>query len=77
MTYNLIDANFLNCNLVLKNSVVLVREQTIPTVRQPLVVEVGAKFCGQRVPRGQPYSRFSIQEPLLFYQVAPQLYSRG
>jgi hypothetical protein len=35
------------------------------------------------VPRGQrdgslwPYSRFSRQEPLLFYQVAPQLYSRG
>jgi hypothetical protein len=34
------------------------------------------------VPRGQrdgslrPYSRFSRQEPLLFYQVAPQLYSR-
>jgi hypothetical protein len=24
-----------------------------------------------------PYSRFSKQEPLLFYQVAPQLYSRG
>jgi hypothetical protein len=39
--------------------------------------------CQQRVPRGQrdgslrPYSRFSRQEPLLFYQVAPQLYSRG
>jgi hypothetical protein len=35
------------------------------------------------VPRGQrdgslrPYSRFSRQEPLLFYQVAPRLYSRG
>jgi hypothetical protein len=35
------------------------------------------------VPRGQrdgslrPYSWFSRQEPLLFYQVAPQLYSRG
>jgi hypothetical protein len=35
------------------------------------------------VPRGQrdgslrPYSRFSRQEPLLIYQVAPQLYSRG
>jgi hypothetical protein len=25
----------------------------------------------------RPYSRFSRQEPLLFYQVAPQLYSRG
>jgi hypothetical protein len=36
-----------------------------------------------KVPRGQrdgslrPYSRFSSQKPLLFYQVAPQLYSRG
>jgi hypothetical protein len=35
------------------------------------------------VPRGQrdeslwPYSRFFRQEPLLFYQVAPQLYSRA
>jgi hypothetical protein len=40
-------------------------------------------FCGLRVPRGQrdgflrPYSGFSRQEPLLFYQVAPQLYSRS
>jgi hypothetical protein len=40
-------------------------------------------FCGYRVPRGQrdeslrQYSRFSRQEPLLFYLVAPQLYSRG
>jgi hypothetical protein len=25
----------------------------------------------------RPYSRFSRQEPLLFYQAAPQLYSRG
>jgi hypothetical protein len=58
-----------------KNSMVWVRERTIPTQRPPLVGEV-------RVPRGQsdgsrrPYSRFSRQEPLLFYQVAPQLYSR-
>jgi hypothetical protein len=35
------------------------------------------------VPRGQrdgslrPYSRLPREEPLLFYQVAPQLYSRG
>jgi hypothetical protein len=42
-----------------------------------------ANFCGYRVPRDQrdgflrPYSRFSRQEPLLFYQIAPQLYSRG
>jgi hypothetical protein len=48
-----------------------------------LVGEASANFCGERVPRGQrdgslrPYSRFSRQEPLLFYQAAPQLYSRG
>jgi hypothetical protein len=65
------------------NSMVWVRERTIPTERPPLVGEVIANFCGWRVPRGQrdgsllPYSRFSTQEPLLFYQVAPQLYSRG
>jgi hypothetical protein len=62
---------------------VWVRELTISTERPPLVGEVIANFCGYRVPRGQrdgsllPYSRFSRQEPLLFYQVAPQLYSRG
>jgi hypothetical protein len=66
-----------------KNSMVWVRERIIPTERPPLVGEVIANFCGWRVPRGQrdgslrPYSRFSRQEPLLFYQVAPQLYSRG
>jgi hypothetical protein len=62
---------------------VWVRERTIPTERPPLVSEVIANFCGYRVPRDQrdgflrPYSRFSRQEPLLFYQIAPQLYSRG
>jgi hypothetical protein len=66
-----------------KNSMVLVRERTIPTERQPLVGKVSANVFGLRVPRGQregslrPYSRYSRQEPLLFYQVGPQLYSRG
>jgi hypothetical protein len=32
---------------------------------------------GQRNGSPKPYSRLSRQEPLLFYQVAPQLYSRG
>jgi hypothetical protein len=56
-----------------------VRERTIPTELPPLVVEAIANLCGQRVPRIPPavFSRFSRQEPLLFYQVAPQLYSRG
>jgi hypothetical protein len=64
-----------------KNSMVCVLERTIPTERPPLVGEVSANFCGERVPHGQddgalrPYSRFSRQEPLLFYQVAPQLSS--
>jgi hypothetical protein len=35
----------------------------------------GATWSAWRISR--PYSRFSRQEPLLFYQVAPQLYSRG
>jgi hypothetical protein len=62
---------------------VWVRKRTIPTERPPLVGEVNANFLRIEVPRGQrhgslrPYSRFSRQEPLLFYQVAPQLYSRG
>jgi hypothetical protein len=34
------------------NFVALVRKQTIPTERLPLVGEVIANFCGQRVPRG-------------------------
>jgi hypothetical protein len=47
-----------------ENSMVSVRERTIPTERPPLVGEVIANFCGYRVPRGQrdgslrPYSRF-------------------
>jgi hypothetical protein len=62
---------------------VWVRERTTPTGRPPFVGEVIANFCGWRVPRSQrdgsprPYSRFSRQEPLLFCQVASQLYSRG
>jgi hypothetical protein len=66
-----------------KNSMVWVRERTIPTERPPLVGEVianflrieGATWSASRILR--PYSRFSRQEPLRFYQVAPQLYSRG
>jgi hypothetical protein len=55
-----------------KNSLVWVRERTIPTERPPLVGEVNANFCGSRVPRGQRdgslrlYSRFSRPQPLLF-----------
>jgi hypothetical protein len=54
-----------------------------PGFSPPLVFEVSANVCGYRVPRGQhdgslrPYSRFSRPQLLLFFQVAPQLYSRG
>jgi hypothetical protein len=38
----------------------------------------GATWPAWQIPTAVlPYSRFSRQEPLLFYQVAPQLYSRG
>jgi hypothetical protein len=79
----LISSESISLHLLKINSMVWVRERTIPTERPPLVGEVIANVCWYRVPRGQrngslrPYSRFSSQEPLLFYQVAPQLYSRG
>jgi hypothetical protein len=66
-----------------KNSVALVRKRTTPAERPPLVGEVSANFCGWRVSCGQrsgsprPYSRFSRPEPYYFFEVAPQLYSRG
>jgi hypothetical protein len=53
------------------NSGALVRQRTIPTDRPPLV-EVSAKFSGQRVSRGQ---RNESSQPLII-QVAPQLSSR-
>jgi hypothetical protein len=61
------------------NSVDLVRERSIPTDRAPRIDQVSANFCGmegvalseQRSSR--PYSRISS----FFFQVAPQLYSRG
>jgi hypothetical protein len=64
---------FLNYSKLTKlNSVVWVHERTIPTERPPLVGEVSANFCRQRVPHCQrdgplrPYSRLSRLEPLLF-----------
>jgi hypothetical protein len=68
---------------LLTNSMVWVRERTISTERPPLVGEVianflrrgGATWSAWRIPTAV----FSVsrQEPLLFYQVAPQLYSRS
>jgi hypothetical protein len=66
------------------NSVAWARKRTIPTGRPPIAVEVGAKFLrieGCRVVRAADplrlSSRISRPEPLLFFQVAPQLYSWG
>jgi hypothetical protein len=66
------------------NSMVWVRERTIPTERSPLVGEAIANFVriegatrsSWRIPPAV-FSRFTRQEPLLFYQVASQLYWRG
>jgi hypothetical protein len=58
-------------------------ERTIPTKRLPLVGEVSANFMWIEVERWSAWripitaSRLSRQEPLLFYKVALQLYSRG
>jgi hypothetical protein len=55
------------------NSVASVRKRTIPTERPPLVSEVSANVTN-------PYSRilgFLDRSRYYFFQVAPQLYSRG
>jgi hypothetical protein len=64
------------------NSVALVRERTIPTDWRPLVGEVSAIVCGERhvVSVTDPYGRilgFLDRSRYFFFQVAPQLYSRG
>jgi hypothetical protein len=64
-----------------KNSVASVRERTVPTERQPLVVEVSVNFADRR------YHVFSLTDPYgcilgfldqsryFFFKVAPQFYS--
>jgi hypothetical protein len=51
-----------------------VRERTTPAERPPLVGEVIGQLL--RI-EGATRSVWRRQESLLFYQVAPQLYSRG
>jgi hypothetical protein len=65
------------------NSVAWDRERTIPTERPPLVGKVSAKFAdtGCHVvsvtdPRGRILD-FLDRRRYFFFQVAPQLYSRG
>jgi hypothetical protein len=69
---------------VIKNSVALVRKRTIPTERPPLVGEDSAKFFADRgcrvVSAKDPHGRnlgFLDRIRYYFFQVAPQLYSRG
>jgi hypothetical protein len=64
--------------------VALVRELTIQTERPALVGEVSANFCGWSgvvySARQIPYDRnigFPDRSRYFFFQVAPQLYSRG
>jgi hypothetical protein len=65
------------------NSVARVRERTIPTERPSLVGEVSAKFEDREcrvVSMTDPYGRilgFPDRSRYFFFQVAPQLYSRG
>jgi hypothetical protein len=74
---------YANIFIYITNSVASLCKRIIPTERPPLVGEVSANFLRiegatwstWRIPR--PYSRFSRQEPLFFYQVAPQLCARG
>jgi hypothetical protein len=62
----------------------LVRERTIPTERPPLVDEVSANLLWiegcRAVSAADPYGRilgFLDRSRYFFFQVAPQLYSRG
>jgi hypothetical protein len=65
------------------NSVAWVRERTSPTERPPLGGEVSANFWEYRVSRGQHNGSplrilgFLDRSRYFFFQVAPQLYSRG
>jgi hypothetical protein len=66
------------------NSVASVRKRTIPTERPPLVSEVSASFFADRgcqeVSVTNPYGSilgFLDGSRYYFFQVAPQLYSRG
>jgi hypothetical protein len=61
----------------------LVRERSIATERPLLVGEVSDNFYEEKVPRvsvTNPYGRilgFLDRNRYFFFQVAPQLYSRG
>jgi hypothetical protein len=70
-------------SFIILNSVPWVRERTVPTERPSFVGEVSAKFADRMchvVSVTCPYSRihrFLDRIRNFFFQVAPQLYSRG
>jgi hypothetical protein len=74
----------LSLELLKLNSVASVRKRTISTERPPLVSEVSANFFEDKrchvVSVTNPYDRilgFIDKSLYYFFQVAPQLYSRG
>jgi hypothetical protein len=77
------ECNNFNQRLYALNSVAWVRERTIPTERPPLDGEINAIFAdrGCHVVRvTDPYGRILgclHRSRYFFFQVAPQLYSRG
>jgi hypothetical protein len=81
ITWTLWNTNFTQVQTT--NSIASVRERTIPIERQSLVNEVSTNFWGSRVSRCQrngsprPYFRLLDRRRYYFFQVAPQLYSRG
>jgi hypothetical protein len=74
---------YLSSRVYKNNSVALVRERIIPTELPLLFGEVSANFCGWKVLRGQRngfpgrINGFLARSRYSFFQVAPQLYSRG
>jgi hypothetical protein len=88
-------ANLQNCEVNLErlllliakhekaNSVVLVRQRTIPTERPPFVGEISANLADRGcrvVSSADPYGRilgFVDRSRYYFFQVAPQLCPRG
>jgi hypothetical protein len=73
-----------NCNfktIISNNSVALVSKRTVPTERQPLVGEISANSCRQKVVSAtDPYGSnlgFLDWSRYFFFQVALQMYSRS
>jgi hypothetical protein len=78
------DSEYIQLIIIKKNFMVSVRKQTIPTERPPLVSEVSADLLRIEgchvVSVTNPYGRILgllDRSRYYFYQVAPQLYSRG